>query len=411
VDSLCDSTVAILTGFVREGVRPTVLRWLEIFIILALSASGISYANTTSGLPEALTANDFPAQNKDQAELGHMLFYDKILSGNQNISCATCHHPKHFGSDGLSLGIGEGGVGVLPAGLSGLLAAQALFPLASRFEMAGDPEENSVARAAFDRIDHVWPIITKRIKAIPEYVRMFVQSFEHITTASDITIVDVANALAAFQTLEWQSFDSAFDLYLAGDKQALTSLQIEGMNLFYGDAACSECHSGKLFTDQRFYALGLPVFGPGRTRTHDPIPRDTGRMAESDRLADSYRFRTPALRNVEFTGPYGHNGAYSSLEKMLRHHLNPSDSRSIWQRSDANLPDIEWLNDSDFILRDDRREMHRYGQKVDIKKRSLSDHHIQAILAFLESLSGKSIENTPFGVPKTVPSGLPVDQK
>ena len=113
----------------------------------------------------------------------------------------------------------------LPDGLSGLLAAQAMFPLTARFEMAGDPEENSVARASFDRIDHVWPIITKRIQANPEYVDTFIKTFDHIDAAGDIHIVDIANALGAFIGLEWQSFDSSFDDYLAGNSNAMSPAQ------------------------------------------------------------------------------------------------------------------------------------------------------------------------------------------
>lgn len=421
-----------------------------------------------SQLPDQLGPDDFPIQNLDQVKLGQLLFYDKILSGNTNISCGTCHHPKHFGGDGLSLGIGEGGSGVgperhagvgatrikrriprhapalwnlgandievlfhdgrlsfsddydtgfnspaqerLPDGLSGLLAAQALLPLASRFEMAGDPEENSIARAAFDRIDHVWPIVTKRIQAIQEYEALFVNAFEHINKAGDIQIVDIANALAAFQTVEWQSYDSAFDRYLSGDTNAITAKQKNGMTLFYGEAGCSECHSGKHMSDQQFHALKLPVFGPGRTRSHDPMPRDTGRMAESDKLEDSYRFRTPSLRNVAVTGPYGHNGAFSSLDKIIRHHIDPHTSYDTWQRTQAALPDVSWLNDTDFILLHDKREMARYEAKSDVATQSLSDVQIEDISAFLHALTGYSIESTPLGVPLNVPSQIPVDR-
>ena len=73
--------------------------------------SGIAEANK---LPQALTDDDFPTFTPDQIQLGQLLFYDKILSGNRNISCGTCHHPKHGTSDGLPLGIGEGGVGLGP---------------------------------------------------------------------------------------------------------------------------------------------------------------------------------------------------------------------------------------------------------------------------------------------------------
>lgn len=421
----------------------------------------------SGSLPEPLSSAHFPPQKPAQVKLGQLLFHDKILSGNKNIACGTCHHQNHAGGDALSLGIGEGGAGIgpertpgvgdsrirrriprnapalwnlgarqinilfhdgrlslsddygtgfnspaeerLPDGLSGLLAAQALFPLASRFEMAGDPEENSVARAAFDRIDHVWPIITRRVQAIPGYTPLFMEAFDHVNSSADITIVDIANALAAFQAFEWRSYDSPFDAYLAGDASALTGLQREGMQLFYGEAGCDGCHAGALLTDQQFYALGLPVFGPGRTRRWDPMARDTGRMAESDRLEDSYRFRTPSLRNVELTGPYGHNGAYQSLDAIILHHLDPQGSRDSWVPQLAALPYIPWLNPVDLIIHQDRREMQRYERKLDIQPQSLSQHQVNALVAFMRALTGKTARATPLGRPDTVPSALPVD--
>ncbi len=436
------------------------------------AAFGLWLAVATSAvggeLPAPLTAEDFAPQNEKQVALGRLLFYDKLLSGNKNISCGTCHHHRFFGSDGLSLGIGEGGVGVgperspgegtsrikrriprnapalwnlgadsievlfhdgrlsrsddygngfnspaeerLPDGLSGLLAAQALFPLASRFEMAGGPQENSVARAAFDRIDHVWPLITSRVSAVSRYVELFSAAFEHIDSGSDIGIVDIANALAAFETVEWQSFDAPFDRFLAGDHDALTSRQQHGLALFYGEARCAVCHSGNLFTDQQFHAIGLPVFGPGRTRLYDPIPRDTGRMAESDQLADRYRFRTPSLRNVELTSPYGHNGAYRSLEQIIRHHLDPATTRGDWQVSASMLPDVAWLNDTDLIITHDTREMARYNATLDIPGLVLDEEQVDALVAFMEALTGASARDTKNGVPDSVPSGLPVDK-
>ncbi len=439
----------------------------KIALVTTLLVLEMGAANASS-LPEPLTAEDFPVQNEKQAKLGQLLFYDKILSGNKNISCGTCHHLKHGGADGLSLGIGEGGSGLgpdrlpgtsesrikrriprnapalwnlgandieilfhdgrlslsddygngfnspaeerLPEGLSGLLAAQALFPMAARFEMAGDPEENSVARAAFDRIDHVWPIITKRIKGIPDYVALFVDAFDHIESERDIRIVDIANAIAAFETLEWQSTNSRFDQFVSGRNDALSESEKTGMNLFYGQANCSECHSGKLFTDQKFYALGLPPFGPGRTRRHDPMPRDVGRLGESDRREDAYRFRTPSLRNVEFTAPYGHNGAYRSLKAMVEHHLNPAASRNSWKPNDAAIPDIAWLNEADFLIQQDKREMQRYQARQDIQPVELDKDQVQAIVEFLKTLSSPDVTQTAFGVPDQVPSGLPVDK-
>ncbi len=393
-----------------------------------------------------------------------MLFYDKVLSGNRNISCGTCHHHDHAGTDGLSLGIGEGGVGIgpdrtpgtgpdrirkriprnapslwnlghnsvdvlfhdgrltrsdlygngfdspaeewLPEGLDNLLAAQALFPLAAQFEMAGNLGENDVIGAVNNRIDRGWPIIAKRVRTIPEYGQMFVQAFDHIEEPGDVTIVEIGNALGAFIASEWQSNDSPYDKWLAGTP--LPDDTERGRQLFFNNR-CASCHSGPLFTDQAFHALGLPTFGPGRTRRFDPLPRDVGRMSETDLLEDAYKFRTPSLRNVALTGPYGHNGAYSTLEEMIRHHANPHQAREAWDLSQADLPDVPWLAAVDTAILADKAEMERQQAAVQMRPMSLSDEDIADLVAFLNALTGESALDRPLGRPDTVPSGLPVD--
>ncbi len=417
--------------------------------------------------PAPLKSTDFQDFDRELAKLGQLLFFDPILSGNRNIACATCHSPDFGSSDGLSLGIGEGGVGLgperspgegrsrirkriprnapalwnlgarqfktlfhdgrvshsdiydngfstpaqewLPDGLDSLLAVQALFPLTAQFEMAGDPLENEVAGAAYDRIDAVWPIITKRVRNIPDYAQMFADGYDEIADPLDISIVHIVNAIAAFEALEFQSIDSPFDAFLAGDDQALSEAQLAGAQLFYGDAGCSECHAGALQTDHEFHALMLPHFGPGRTRRWDTIVRDVGRMGVSDQLEDAYRFRTPSLRNVALTGPYGHNGAYTSLEAMVRHHLNPRAAFEAWTPEQALLPDVSWLAASDFLPFEDKLERARLSRRADLAAQSLSDEEISQILAFLQALTGRESIKGRLGRPDRVPSGLEVD--
>lgn len=419
-------------------------------------------------LPQPLQEADFIQFNADQAALGQLLFYDPILSGNRNIACATCHHPDLGSADGLSLGIGEGGAGLgrdrtpgvgdariikriprnapalwnlaakevdvlfhdgrlsvsdiyetgfdspaqewLPQNLNSILAAQALFPMTAEFEMAGNPKENQVAGAVYDRIDNVWPIVAKRVRVIPEYADMFIAAFEDVDQALDINISHVANAIAAFEGTEFKSFDSPFDAFLNGDEAALGGEQKAGMDLFYGKAECSRCHSGKLLTDHEFHALMLPHFGPGKTRVWDPIVRDVGRMGASDRLEDAYRFRTPPLRNVAQTAPYGHNGAYADLEAMVRHHLNPRAHFDAWQTGNAVLPDVPWLAAADFGAFDDKRERARLASQSDMKVMALADDEVAQIVAFLNALSGTHSLKGRLGVPERVPSGLEVPQ-
>ena len=282
--------------------------------------------------------------------------------------------------------------------------------MTAQFEMAGNPKENEVAGAAHDRIDAVWPIIAKRVRIIPEYGKLFVEAFDDVETADQVDITHIAKALGAFIGQEWRSHDSPFDAYIAGDKTALNASQKRGLDLFYGKANCASCHSGALLSDHKFYALALPPFGPGRTRRFDPYVRDVGRMGESDDLADAYRFKTPQLRNVALTGPYGHNGAYASLENMVRHHLNPLLMQDQWKPEMAQLPKAEWLEAIDFVVMSDKREMARQRSHVDIIPVNLNDREIDDLVAFLHSLTGKSALNLPLGVPDSVPSGLPVDK-
>lgn len=414
-----------------------------------------------------LDESDFLPFDENQAKLGQLLFYDPILSGNRNISCGTCHHHDLHTTDGLSLSLGQGGIGIgddrvvpennqtirkrmprnsqalfnlgakeihqlfndgrvstddyygngfntpaeefLPDGLNSLLAVQSLFPLIGEVEMMGNLEENEISPAVNQRIDYGWPLLIERIRGFPDYEPLFIKAFEDVNSFKDIDISHVANALGAFMGSEWRSFDSPFDDYLKGDKNALTPEELEGMRIFFGKGNCSSCHSGKLFTDQKFYALAIPPFGPGRTRKFDLHVRDVGRLAESDRLEDSYRFRTPSLRNVSLTAPYGHNGAYATLEGIIKHHLNPLESLENWNSSQLILPEFEKVEGVDFIIHSDSLEMARYKQYVDIEPINLEENEIQALISFLNTLTGsESIEGN-LGRPEEIPSGLRVD--
>jgi len=440
----------------RSMVLPKLFH-IVLFVFVAMSGAARA---------EPLRLDDFVDADPAQARIGQLLFYDPILSGNRNISCATCHHHDHAGGDSLSLGIGEGGTGLgpdrtpgtgddriakriprnapalwnlghrsidvlfhdgrlevsdqfgngfdtpaeewFPEGLDHILAAQALLPMTSEFEMAGNVGENQVIGAVRDRIDRGWPILAKRVRTIPEYGGMFVAAFDHIGHPSEVTIVEIGNAIGAFVASEWISIDSPYDAWLA-EGAPLPDAAERGRQMFFGSARCAACHSGPLFTDQDFHALSLPAFGPGRTRLFDHIARDVGRMGATDLLADAYRFRTPSLRNVALTAPYGHNGAFATLEAMIRHHSDPRVSRATWQPAQANLPAVPWLAAADFAIRQDRLEMQRQRARLDIRPVTLSDSEIADLVAFLHALTGESVDDRPLGRPDHVPSGLPVD--
>ena len=414
-----------------------------------------------------LAPDSFRPVSDDAAGLGRLLFYDPILSGNLNISCGTCHHHSLAGADAVSLAVGQGGAGIgrertapdgphrvkrrmprnspalfnlgaaevrhlmfdgriseddvygngfntpaeefLPPGLNSVLAAQSLFPMIGEIEMGGSPEQNEIAAAVNERIDYGWPLLVSRIRGVPGYGPLFAAAFDDVSSLQDITITHIANAIGDFVASEWRSFDSPFDRFIAGDTETLTDAQLSGLDLFFGKGGCSACHGGPLFTDHDFHALAIPPFGPGRIRRFDPHNRDVGRMGESDSLSDAYRFRTPSLRNVELTAPYGHNGAYADLKSVIRHHLDPLAGLESWDPSQAQLPDIPWLNHMDFLVLGDRLEMDRYRRAVDIRTISLTEREIADIAAFLTALTGEASVEGRLGRPDSVPSGLPVD--
>ena len=126
----------------------------------------------------------------------------------------------------------------LPKGLDNIVAVQALFPMTRQFEMAGNPGENEiiglVSKVGKDsmRIDAVWPVITDRIRAIPEYVELFKSTFDDVDSSLDIDITHVVNSIAAFEIHQWASFDSPFDDYLNGNKNSLNTDQKKGWNYF-----------------------------------------------------------------------------------------------------------------------------------------------------------------------------------
>ncbi len=414
-------------------------------------------------LEQAVTALD-PGPTPDPAKvaLGQMLFFDKELSGNRDTSCATCHQPNLGTGDELPLAVGTGGHGMaperirgamrmmvprnatelynrgapewqvmfwdgrlrtaedgsfvhpvefdtpLPDGLDNILAAQAMFPVTSRAEMRGDPKDfdlygqvNEVGSTGEYDLRSVWSALITRLRAIPEYLDLFAAAYPDVPEA-ELGFQHAANALAAFQIDAFTLLDSPWDRYLAGDDAALSDDAKQGALLFYGQAGCAECHSGNLLTDQQFHNIAVPQFGPGKGRGNAYV--DLGHARETDNPADRFTFRTPPLRNVTLTGPWMHNGAYTSLEEAVRHHLNAVE----WceQYDYQQLPaDIR----SDLVVKSDAMTemMERIAPAV-AEPVALSDGEIAQLMAFLEALTDPAAADLSHVIPETVPSGLPV---
>lgn len=405
----------------------------------------------------------FPDHPRAQIELGQLLFYDPILSGSKTVSCATCHHPKFATGDGVSLGIGDGGKGLGPdrvvdtanppeqrvprnapplfnlgasefttffhdgrlerdarrasgirtplgaemeAGFASALSAQSMFPVLSPDEMAGHYAENDVAQAVRQGLltgpGGAWDILSKRVEAIPEYRTRF----DVVIGPKPIAFTDISDALAAFLDFEWRGVASPFDLYLRNGTD-MDPAAMRGMDLFYGKAGCSDCHSGRFQTDQQFHAIAMPQIGPGKAARFESHARDTGRMRVTGNPADAYAFRTPPLRNVAQTAPYGHSGAYATLEAVVRHHLDPVTSLYAYDIRQAMMPGFDA---DDLRVLTDRAEMDAIAAANTLTPITLSDAEVADILAFLEALTDPQSIRGALGIPEAVPSGLPIDR-
>jgi len=398
-----------------------------------------------TGPPEFPPAR-FPAPEMAEIRLGRLLFYDPVLSGNRDIACATCHHPRFATSDGLSLGLGEGGVGLGPerhdsadnppdqliprnapalfnlgaaqftamfhdgrieadpgsphgmrspvgadmlAGFDGPLAAQAMFPVIAPDEMAGRDGENPVARAVSMGLitgeGGAWALIAGRVAALPAYREGFGRV---LGPGAPIAFTDIANAIGAFIAWEWRADDSPFDRHLAG-RAELPPEAAAGMRLFYGKAGCAACHSGRFQTDHDYHAIAMPQIGPGKVARFEAGRADLGRMRVTGRAEDAYRFRTPPLRNVAETAPYGHDGAYATLEGVIRHHLDPLAALAAYDPSQAVLPESAAIPAPMEVGPEERARIAVASELAPV------------------ALSADSLDSR-LGVPETVPSGLTV---
>lgn len=428
----------------------------------------ISAAAQVSADPIPLTADSFAAFDRQQIEVGQLLFYDAVLSGNRNISCGTCHHPRFATSDGLSLGLGEGGQGLGPeretnpdnlpeqriprnspalfnlghrdisvmfhdgrievdpsrssglrtpledemvGGFASLLSAQTMFPVLSADEMAGHYQENDISRAVRQgRITGdggAWSLIADRVNDLTEYRTMFSLFDTDIAAGDDITFTNISDAIAAFVAFEWQAIDTPYDKALRGGPP-LTGAAAEGQVLFFGAAGCATCHSGALLSDQSFHAMADPQLGPGKAARFENHQNDTGRFRVTGDAKDAYKFRTPMLRNVTRTGPWGHAGAHSDLAAYLAYHADPRNGLDSYKPA-ATLPKLSGAA-KDWAVLEDASLRGAIQASYSGVARTLTAGEINALMAFLQALTDKPSLTGRLGIPDAVPSGLSIDR-
>ncbi len=271
-----------------------------------------------------------------------------------------------------------------------LLAAQTRFPVTSFEEMRGF--EFEVGGTSWQVRDALVARLRAGEHRLPGHAAHawrapFRSAFGALPDHELITFANVSRALAAYQRSQ-RFTDHALARFMAGDDAALSAVQQHGARLFFtprsaGGAGCAGCHRGALFTDEAYHNIATPQLGRGKSKREN----DFGRELVTRQPDQRYAFRTPSLLNVALTGPWGHAGAYASLEAMVRHHLDPE--RAIDGYDPATLPQFSdgtrwanWERNTRAALRHARQHFPEAVAPL-----ALDEAEVAALVAFLHALT------------------------
>ena len=370
---------------------------VAVFLYMGVGAVAQS-KSTLSALPPPPKAPGDNPTTPAKVALGRLLFWDPLLSGPQDVACASCHHPQNGYAEDRDLALGVTGIGlgssrrqapgssipivkrnsptVLNIAFSGSdqsgsydpatapmfwdmrvksLEKQALEPLKAHEEMRGTTYKEDEAVAS----------VVAKLQANAEYRSLFAGAFG---SAQPVSAENLGRAIAAFERTLLAN-NSPFDRYMRGDHSAMTEEQVSGMQRFER-VGCIKCHNGPMFSDYKLHVMGVP--------DNPALP------ASDDGAQNTYAFRTPTLRNLNFTGPYEHNGMFRTLSAVVGFYEDARGGRS-------RNPNVS-------------------SEKLDPLIRELGDFDEEDVdlIAFLRALSDDSFDKT---IPERVPSGLPVGGK
>ncbi|MDA1193805.1 MAG: cytochrome-c peroxidase [Planctomycetota bacterium] len=399
--------------------------------------------------------------------LGEALFFDKILSGNMNISCATCHHPATFTGDSLPVSLGEGGFGLGPnrsqgagaliprnaphifnagvtgvdsmfwdsrvernpttgeldtpeAGLNGpvpllvehtenltsALAAQAMFPVTSHEEMRGQPGSNPIADAPDN--ETVWALLMERLVGTANGTVGGIAEYRTLFQAAYPTVADFDDLNFGHAARALAAFERTTWTALDGPFDRYLGGDMGAMSAQAKRGAVLYC--GKAGCARCHGGPLLTDFDHHALAVPQVGPgkgtpsEDLGLSRETGNGADDYKFRTPQLRNVALTGPWMHAGAFATLEGAVRHHLDPLASLANYDASQLPLL-FAATHDTDVTRNAARAAALSPLLQVPV---GLTDAEFADLMAFLHALTDPASVNLLDEIPNSVPSGLPV---
>jgi len=284
--TLCAMPVLADTAYVAKAGHPSLKAWL---------------------LPAEAPYPEGNQPNAARIDLGKKLYFDPRLSGDGNMSCATCHNPSLGWSDGLPTGkgvksmvLGRASPTIINTAYNSIqmwdgrkksLEDQAMGPMEATVEMNMD-----TAR------------LFKWLQGNAEYTALFAKAYP----GEEVGAGTVSKAIATFERTAALSSNAPFDRWVKGDAKAMTAQQVEGFKLFTGKANCVVCHSAPNFTDNGFHNLGLASFGVAEP--------DMGRYAQKPVARMKGAFKTPTLRDIDTSAPYFHDGSAKTLAEVVAHY-------------------------------------------------------------------------------------------
>jgi cytochrome c peroxidase len=238
----------------------------------------------------------------EKIELGRMLYFDKRLSADNSVACASCHNPQFGFTDGAPVSTGingqKGGRGA-PTVINRLFSDAQFWDgrAASLEEQALGPIQNPI------EMGNTLDAVVKKLNAIKGYRAAFQKAF-----GTEVTAEGIAKAIASFERTVL-SGNSAYDRYKAGEHNALSASAQRGLALFESEAVkCTACHVGHNFTDENYRNLGIGM---------DKANPDLGRYEITKNEEDRGAFKTPTLRDISRTAPYMHDGSLKTLREVI----------------------------------------------------------------------------------------------
>jgi len=290
---------ALMSGCAPEEKPPA---WEVDNPIVPLPAPPLGITSSFADLAEPPTP--------ERVRLGRWLYYDKRLSSDGTIACATCHLPEHAFSEPIPVSIGIKGQKGNRKAPSFINQAWTLYPVFFWDGRAASLEEQALGPVANPiEMGNTHQAMIQTLTKIPAYQKYFQEAFG----TPEITKERIAKAIADYERTR-MSGNSPYDRFKAGDESAVSDTVKKGDELFFGKAGCNQCHLGQNFTDSKFHNLGIG-WNPKAKKF-----ADEGRYVVTKEEADRGAFKTPTVRDVTKHAPYMHDGSIATLREVVEHY-------------------------------------------------------------------------------------------